>query len=586
MSIVDRLARKEVAQLAPYTCARDLYKQADAFLDANENSFGGSVGPVEGIDLSRYPDSDQTELRREIAQYAGVKPGNVLVGNGSDEIIDLCIRSFVETGDNVVSLEPGYSMYGVCAAAAGGRVKEVLLDSQFQLDLPSIAAATDPRTKIVFLVSPNSPAGVPVKKESIVRLLKQSGTIVFVDEAYVEFGGESCTDLVEEYENLIVSRTFSKAWGLAGLRVGYAISNEKTISLLRRLKAPYNVNALSGALALRALRSGVARMEENVAKIRAEREWLREKLDGLGFEVYASVCNFLLTRPPLGAASASEMQKRIASEGLIVRDRSSMKAIPNTFRITIGTPEQNRKLLDCIRKSLEAGAGYDCVLFDMDGVLVDVRNSYRKAIEETANWYFAKNGIAARAGQQEISEIKSISGFNNDWDATFALVRAAKEGLDPKSAVPLTKEERQGELYSKLKERFQEIYLGGLIRNEPALVANETLAKLRKAGMKIGIVTGRPREEAMLALQNNGWQEYFPQGSVVALEDCDEEKPSPAPLLLAAKRLGASRLIYVGDSTSDAAACKSAKIPCVIVGSAARGDWNVRSTDEILSVVK
>lgn len=586
MGKIERAVRKEVAQLAPYTCARDLYKSAEAFMDANENSFGGSVGPVEGIDISRYPDSDQNELRGEIARYAGVKPANVLVGNGSDEIIDLCVRSFVDRGDSIISLEPGYSMYGVCAKAEGGEIKEVPLGKDFQPDIGAVLSASDSRTKMVFVVSPNSPVGIPVEKERIVQLLEQSDAMVFVDEAYIEFGGESCVDLVEKYCNLIVSRTFSKAWGLAGLRVGYVISNEKIISILRRLKPPYNVNSLSAALAIRALRSGVVKMEGNLAKMRAEREWLREKLKGLGFFVFPSVCNFLLARPPLGAITAAKMQKEIAAAGLIVRDRSGMQLIPNTFRITIGTPEQNRKLVECISASLKRSAAYDCVLFDMDGVLVDVRNSYRKAIEETANWYFEKSNLASRIGQTEISGIKSISGFNNDWDATFAAVRAVKDGAGPKSAAPLSSEEKTSALYSELKGKFQELYLGGLIKNEPALVAKETLERLRKSGMLLGIVTGRPRVEAESAIQNNGWGEFFPKESLISLDDCAEEKPSPAPLLLAAQKLGASRPIYVGDTPSDVAACRAAKIPCIIVGSGAMGDWNVEKTDGILAVVK
>ena len=586
MGKLDKLVRPAVARLAPYICARDLYKEADAFLDANENSFGGSVEMVGEIPLNRYPDSDQNELRDEIARYIGVRRDNVLVGNGSDEIIDLCIRSFVDAKDNIISLEPGYSMYGVCAKAQGAEVREVLLDGQFQPDLNAIASASDGKTKMIFLVSPNSPVGVPVKKEMIVQLLEKSEAMVFLDEAYIEFGGVSCADLVEKYENLIVSRTFSKAWGLAGIRVGYAISNEKTISILRRLKPPYNVNVLSGALALRALQSGIPKMEENMAKMRAEREWMAAKLEGFGFKVFPSVCNFLLARPPLGAATATMMQKEIAAKGLIVRDRSSMPAIPNTFRITIGTPEQNRLLVGVIEEIVARGESYDCVLFDMDGVLVDVRNSYLKAIEESANQYFLENGIAARIGQQEISRIKSIVGFNNDWDATYALVKAAEGKQDIGKAEPLSAEERDSELYFKLKASFQAKYLGGLMQSEKPLVSKKTLEAIVAAGKKIGIVTGRPRSEAKFAIQNNGWENLFSQASIVALEDCKLEKPSPEPLLLAVERLCVVRPIYVGDTASDVAACRAAKMPCAIVGSNAMGDWKMAKTDEILAVIK
>ncbi|MBM3229176.1 histidinol-phosphate transaminase [Candidatus Parvarchaeota archaeon] len=589
---IEKLARKAVAQLEPYTCARDLYKTAEAFMDANENAFGCSFGGRDGkaalefgVELNRYPDSDQNRLRDEIARYACVKRENILVGNGSDEIIDLCVRAFVEPGENIISVEPGYSMYGVCAKAQGGIVRQVLLDSRFQPNVGEIIGASDEKTKIVFLVSPNSPVGAPVEKATIEELAGKTNAILFVDEAYVEFGGESVAALVDKYENLIVSRTFSKAWGLAGLRVGYAIASVKTIALLRGLKPPYNVNSLSAALVTKALAEGRGVMEENVAKMRKEREKLRGGLEELGFIVYPTVCNFLLARPPLGAKTAKRMQQEIAAKGMIIRDRSSMPMLQNTFRITIGTEEENGRLIECIRGIVSKGGGYDCVLFDMDGVLVDVRNSYRVAIEKTANEWFARNGGRERVSQKEVSAIKSIPGFNNDWDAAFAIVRARGSLELIKSALPLSRDEKESKLYLGLKEVFQEFYLNGLMQCEPALVAKETLAKLSDSGLKIGIVTGRPKAEAEFAVKNNGWESVFPFSCIVALENCDEEKPSPKPLLLAAKKLGAKNPIYIGDNVSDLKACKAAGIPCVIVGKAVAGDWNVEKTDEIVRML-
>lgn len=583
---IERLVRKEVAGLQPYTCARDLYKEAEAFLDANENSFGSCIGNALGVELNRYPDSDQLLLRKEIAKYAGVKLENTLAGNGSDEIIDLCVRAFVGKGDNVISLEPGYSMYSVCAAAQGATARQVLLGKDFQPDVKAILSASDSRTKIIFLVSPNSPVGAPVSIARIKELAGKTSAILFVDEAYIEFGGKSAVSLVGKFDNLIISRTFSKAWGLAALRVGYAISNEKIIALLRNLKAPYNVNSLSAALVTKALRIGKRKMKGNVLRMQEERERLRKGLSTLGFCVYPSVCNFLLCRPPLGSKTASKLQKEIAAQGIIVRDRSSMPLLANTFRITIGTPAQNRKLMGCVRRTLSDKPVYDTVLFDMDGVLVDVSKSYRVAIERTANGYFAKKRMKARVTQKEIGKIKSISGFNNDWDATYAIVRGMTEGKTLSEAAPLSKEEKGSRLYSKLKSAFQKIYLNGLIQKEKPLISAKTLEEIAASGMKIGIVTGRPRAEAEFAIRKNGWEKYFPSKSIIALEDCEEEKPSQKPLLLAAKRLGAKNPIYLGDGPSDIAACKAAGMPCVIVGNATVGDWNVKKSDSILAVIK
>ncbi|MFA6328253.1 MAG: histidinol-phosphate transaminase [Candidatus Micrarchaeia archaeon] len=586
MEKLDKLVRKAVAQCVPYTCARDLYKKAEAFLDANENSFGSCIGNASGVELNRYPDSDQLRLRREIAMYAGVRGENVLVGNGSDEIIDLCIRAFVGDGDNIISFEPGYSMYSACAQVQGAKTRQVLLDKDFQPDVKAAIAASDNRTKIVFLVSPNSPVGTQVELERIEELAKKTGAILFVDEAYIEFGGKTAAPLVEKYNNLIISRTFSKAWGLAGLRVGYAISNKRIISILKNLKAPYNVNSLSAALATKALRIGKKKMQGNAVKMRKEREMLRTGLSSLGFFVYPSVCNFLLARPPPCTITATELQGQLAAKGIIVRDRSSMPLLSNTMRITIGTPQQNRKLMICIRSALGKNAGFDTVLFDMDGVLVDVSKSYRIAIEKTANDYFAGKNMGCRVTQKEVAKIKSNPGFNNDWDATYALVKATQGKRQLERTTPLGKGERRSGLYAELKEAFQELYLSGLIQKETPLIGGKTLEAIAGNGMKIGIVTGRPRAEAEFAVRNNGWGKYFPAKSIMALEDCDEEKPSPKPLLLAARKMDAKNPIYVGDSPSDSAACKAAGIPCVIVGNGARGDWNVLKTDGILAVIR
>jgi HAD superfamily hydrolase (TIGR01548 family) len=410
--------------------------------------------------------------------------------------------------------------------------------------------------------------------------------MLFVDEAYVEFGGESVAKLVGKYENLIVSRTFSKAWGLAGLRVGYAIANEKVIALLRGLKAPYNVNSLSAALVTKALKVGRKTMEENVGRMGAEREKMRKELSELGFFVYPSVCNFLLARPPLGAKTASEMQKEIAAKRMIIRDRSSMPLLQNTFRITIGMPQENGKLMGYVREIVVGGGNCDCILFDMDGVLVDVRKSYRVAIEKTANWYFEKKGIATRVSQEGVGKIKAVVGFNNDWDATFAIVRAGGDAEKMANAKPLTDEEKAGEIYTELQAQFQKFYLNGLIQIETPLVGTKTLEKIAASGMKMGIVTGRPRAEAEFAVKNNGWEKYFSPQNIVALEDCEEEKPSPKPILLATDKLKAKKAIYIGDTVSDYAAAKSAKMPCIIVGRQAKGDWNVEKTDEIMAVIK
>lgn len=581
---IENLARSEVRELKPYVCARDLYKEGKVLLDANENSFGASIAETPfGVALNRYPDSDQNELRSALAKYTKVDAENILVGNGSDEIIDLAIRAFVSPGENIISVEPGYSMYGVCAKAAGANSKCVLLGKDFQLDADAVLRAADEKTKMIFIVSPNSPVGCEMEKETLLKIAREANALVFVDEAYIEFGGTSLAQEVQNYPNLIVSRTLSKAWGLAGIRIGYALSSKETISLMRRIKPPYNVNSLSAKIALEAVSKNIATMQKNTEKIKAEREALAKKLSALGFFIFPSVCNFLLVRPPQNSKTAGEIQKALAALGMLVRDRSNMPLLQNTLRITIGTEEENAQLLEAIKETL--GMKFDCVLFDMDGVLVDVSSSYRIAIEKAANEYFQKEGISCNISQAEVSKIKSTSGFNNDWDATYALVRAQKKGTGIEDAKPLGEKEKQSPLYLELKGTFQNFYLNGLMQKEKPLISARTLRALREAGLKMCIVTGRPRKEAQFAIENNGWEEYFPAGRIVALEDCEYEKPDPAPLLLAMEKLRAKNPIYIGDSISDVEACIGAKVRCISVRKDVKADFNVPATDNILEVI-
>lgn len=348
MKKIEQLIRPSVRKLSPYVCARDLYKSGEMLLDANENSFG-SVLEERAVALNRYPDSDALMLRQAIAKYSKVKPENVIAGNGSDEIISMAINTFVEKGDQVITLAPDYSMYGVCAEISGAKVARVELDDDFQPNLGKIIAAADSKTKLLMFASPNSPTGAPIEFKLIERLLESFEGMVFLDEAYYEFYGKSAVPLLEQYENLIISRTLSKAWGLASLRIGYAIANEKAIAAMRKIKPPYNIGGLSQYLALNAVKNKRSVMLENVDKTRREREFLSQELSKLGFTVFSSVTNFLLMRLPEKIDSKS-VQEFLAGKGVIVRDCSAFPKLENCIRITVGTRVQNKAVL----KLLEA----------------------------------------------------------------------------------------------------------------------------------------------------------------------------------------------------------------------------------------
>jgi histidinol-phosphate aminotransferase len=345
-------ARETVRQLSPYVCARDLYKKAEIFMDANENAFG-STAQFEGVELNRYSDSDLLELRGKLAEYVGsnITIENVLVGNGSDEIIDLAIRTFAEKGDNIITVEPSYSMFNVCAEISGVDVKGVLVEQDFQPNVEKVLAKVDENTKMIVIVSPNSPLGNVVEQKKIEEIVEKANCIVFIDEAYGEFAGYTLAPLVSKYDNLIVSKTLSKAWGLAGLRVGYAVAGKEIIENIRKIKAPYNVGAIPNYLALKALENRT-QMEKWVKEMKQEKDLLEKQLRILGLEVFQTVTNFSVFRLPKEYDS-NQVQKEIAEKGIVVRDRSSLPLMENCIRVTVGTKRENEKLVQALREVMQ-----------------------------------------------------------------------------------------------------------------------------------------------------------------------------------------------------------------------------------------
>jgi histidinol-phosphate aminotransferase len=329
-------------------CARDLYKEADVFLDANENAFGSAI-ELADASLNRYPDSDCTALRKAIADYCGTDAENVIAGNGSDEVISMAVATFAGEGDNIVTVQPDYAMYGVSARIAGASERQVLLAEEFALEVPAILQAVDARTKIIFLSSPNAGSGAPIEENAVRQLLCEFDGLVFVDEAYYEFCGKTLAPLVSEYDNLLVSRTLSKAWGLAGLRVGYGIAPKPVIAAMRKVKPPYNIGTLNAQIATAAILTGRQRMEQNVRQTLEEKERLSARLACLGLEVLPGVANFIVARFP-SRLSSKKVQAVLAQGRIVVRDRSSLPLLENCIRFTVGTPAENNAMLAALEK--------------------------------------------------------------------------------------------------------------------------------------------------------------------------------------------------------------------------------------------
>lgn len=341
----EKLVRENIRNMTPYSSARKEYSgKANIFMDANENAFGSPLPD----NYNRYPDPLQWKLKEKLSSIKGVPAQNIFLGNGSDEAIDLLFRIFCEPGrDNVIIFPPTYGMYEVCAEMNNIYVKKIPLLTDFQLDLVSTESAIDPNTKLIFICSPNNPTGNSINRNDIELLLNNFNGLVVIDEAYINYSRQK-TFIPEltEYPNLVILQTLSKAWGLAGLRLGMAFASETIIHYFNKVKYPYNINAATQQLALTALDniSGINNWTKTTVeeKIRLQQEFLELSMTQ---KVYPSDANFLLVK----MTSAGNIYKYLADQGIIVRDRSNVILCEDCLRITIGTPEENKQLINCLK---------------------------------------------------------------------------------------------------------------------------------------------------------------------------------------------------------------------------------------------
>ncbi|WP_199118023.1 histidinol-phosphate transaminase [Pedobacter sp. ASV28] len=338
------LQRENIKTLRPYSTARDEFKgQASVYLDANENSFGSPLP----ANYNRYPDPLQLDLKEAISKIKGVPIENTFLGNGSDEAIDLLFRAFCNPGkDNVIILPPTYGMYEVSANINDVAIKKVNLLPNFQLDLEKIAEAIDSNTKIIFICSPNNPTGNSLNRSDIETILANFNGLVVIDEAYINFARQKTfIQELTEYANLVVLQTFSKAWGLAALRLGMAFSSTPIIDILNKVKPPYNINQATQDLAFAALQN-IQQVNDWIKLTVSERDRLSNALGRLPKvkQVYPSDANFIL----VAIENAHEVYNQLVDEGIIVRDRSKVTLCEDCLRITIGTVEENNLLLNTL----------------------------------------------------------------------------------------------------------------------------------------------------------------------------------------------------------------------------------------------
>jgi histidinol-phosphate aminotransferase len=512
----------------------------DLKLDANEGpppspELLGALSSVPGEALRRYPDA--LALSERLAKRHGIEPSQVLVTAGGDEALDRICRTYLAPGRELVLPEPTFEMVGRYARLAGAKILGVPWWGG-PYPLQEVLARVTERTAMIGLVSPNNPTGLTATSADV-RALAQAApqALILVDHAYSEFADEDLTPAALAQPNALVVRTLSKAHGLAGLRVGYAMGPEPLIAPLRSAGSPFSVSHVSLQLATQKLEQGGAAVRAYVARVREERSQLHRELLALGASPMASQANFAVAR----LKNAHWVWSALAGLGIGVRRFPSDPALAELLRITC--PGEARAF-ERLRHALATALAPQALLFDMDGVLVDVSGSYRAAIVGTAM------GFGVQLLDDEISRAKAKGGANNDWELTLRLLAA--HGVESSLA--------------EVTRRFEALYQGtpgkpGLRSTERLLISGESLARMA-ARLPLAIVTGRPRKDAQRFLDEAGIGAHFK--ALVSMDD-GPLKPDPAPVRLALQRLGVARAWMLGDTQDDMAAARAAAVVPVAV---------------------
>jgi len=340
---IKALIRPSIAAMKPYSSARDEFQSQDnnlVFLDANESPFQN--------DLNRYPDPQQILLKTKLATLKQVLPDQILLGNGSDEVLDLLFRAFCEPNqDAVLTLTPTYGMYRVLANLNAIENQAVTLNSKFQIKIDDVLKAIHPNTKMIFICSPNNPSGNLLDTKAIEGILEAFGGLVVIDEAYIDFtDSKSWIERLSEFPNLVVTQTLSKAYGLAGIRLGICYASTDIISVLNKIKPPYNINLLTQNAAFEGI-SNQENTKKQIDMILSEREKLIQNLNNLSFvkTIFPSDANFILIR----VDDANMRYTQLIAKGIIVRNRHGQPLCDHCLRITVGTPEENLKLIQALQ---------------------------------------------------------------------------------------------------------------------------------------------------------------------------------------------------------------------------------------------
>ena len=498
-------------------------------------------------DLSRVRDyPDARPLESDIAERLGLNPARVVVTAGADEALDRVFRAYLAPARRLVLPVPAFEMMYRFAAVVGGEILPVPWTDAFPTE--EVIAALNDDVSLVAMISPNNPTGCTATASDLKRVAEAAsrvdsgaafGAMVILDHAYVEYSDQDLTSLAQRFDNVVSVRTFSKAWGLAGCRVGYAVASPDVATVLRNVGSPFPVAGLSLDAVRGQLTTGEPALKAHVAAVREGRALLTETLNRLGIETTPAQGNFVLG--DFGARS-DFVFNGLNALGVRVRRFPHRPEIANALRITV--PDDAEPLQRLI-EALETCLAPEALLFDLDGVIADVEESYRRCVRETAGTF------GVEVTREELATMVLAGDANNDWVLTQRILagRGVEVSLDD------------------VTEAYQRTYLGtstspGLRESERLLVARDVLASLADR-LPLAIVTGRPREEAEWFLDKEGLTDLFP--AVVCMED-GPLKPDPAPVRAAASRLGVERTWMVGDTPDDIrAAAGAGAVPIGVV---------------------
>lgn len=518
--------RSEIKNIESYQVA-SYYQSWDMKLDANENYIGPSTNVLKAIKeispekICLYP--CYGKIYDRLAQIYALDKENFVLTNGADEALSAIINTYVNKNGNVLSVTPSFTMPKLYTKLIGANYIEIPYKDKWIYPIEDVLTKINDNINALIITTPNNPTGEIVSEEFIRKILDKATNIpVIIDETYSNFCAISNIKLINEYDNVIIVKSFSKDYALAGLRLGYIVSNSQNVQYIKKVLSPYNVNAIAIEAAIAALDDSQY-IQSVVNEITLTREFLSDELTKAGFLVYPSNSNFILVDFGLHKSLILNMLKE---NKIIVKDYSNNELLKTCLRITLPTLSAAKRLISIINTKIT-------IVFDMDGVLVDVTNSYYDAIKYTYNYFTGKN-----ITNEEIINIKKQGGLNNDWDLTSYLI------------------ERSGFKFSyeQIVEVFQSQYWndGSGSINKESLLIDERILKDLSEKYNLAIFTGRPRQEAVYTLNKFNIKHYFDK--IVTMDDLpkDKQKPHTDGLSLIKSAFITDCLIYFGDTVDDA----------------------------------